>query len=139
MHFKKMFQLYLKYTSLLNFWWTQSILETYFYKSIFKLFSNHFLMFEALEVKLSPKVYLTYALYLKYRIYLNYSSMSAGQNTSRNIHILWSNGLVVRAQVYQTTVTRFKTLRLPKIYISLSWCKSQSNKYQEFLGLGGQK
>ena len=92
-----------------------------------------------MEVKISPKVYLTYPSYLKKRsifkeVYLKYSSMSAGQNISRSIHNLWSNSPVVRAQVYQTIVTRLKTLRWPKSYISLSPCEGESTKYQRFLG-----
>ena len=43
MHFKNRFFIYLKYTwSLLNSWWTQSILETYFYKPFSKSFPNYF-------------------------------------------------------------------------------------------------
>ena len=48
-----MLQVYVKYTSLLNSWWTQSILETYKFKLFFKI---------------SPKVYFKYTIYLEYRI-----------------------------------------------------------------------
>ena len=63
MHFKNRLKVYLKYTSLPNSQWTQSILETY--KS--KLFFNYFINLQTLEVKISPKVYLKYTSYLEYR------------------------------------------------------------------------
>ena len=62
-----------------------------------------------------------------------YSSISAGENTNRSLYNLWGNGLVVRAQVYQTKDPRFKTIRWLKNCLSISSFKGQSNKYQEFL------
>ena len=59
MHFKNRFKVYLKYTSLQNSRWTQSILDTYKFKL--------FLVSETLEIKISPKVYLKYTSYLEYR------------------------------------------------------------------------
>ena len=44
-------------------------------------------------------------------VYLKYSSISAGQDTNKRLHNLWSNGLVVSLQVYQTKYPRFKTIR----------------------------
>ena len=63
--------------------------------------------------------------------------MSAGQNISRSIHNLWSNSPVVRAQVYQTIVTRLKTLRWPKNYISLSPVRVNLLSNKDSLGLAG--
>ena len=37
MHFKNRFKVYLRYTSLLNSWWTQSILEIYKFKLFFSV------------------------------------------------------------------------------------------------------
>ena len=60
-----------------------------------------FITLQTLEIKISPKVYLKYtSSYLEYRSIFEYSSISAGENTNRSLHDLWSNGLVVRAQVY---------------------------------------
>ena len=67
-------------------------------------------------------------------VYLQYSSMSAGQNNSKSSHNLWSKGLVVRVQIYQTKDSRFKTIRWLKNCLSLSPFKDQSNEYQGFLG-----
>ena len=36
------FKVYLKYTSSINSWWTQGILEIYFHKLFSKLFFNYF-------------------------------------------------------------------------------------------------
>ena len=36
-------------------------------------------------------------------VYLEYSSISARQKTSKNMHNLWRNGLMVRMQIYQTS------------------------------------
>ena len=129
---KNRFKVYLKYNSLLNSSWNQRILETY--KS--KLFFNYFLKFtnfgsqyvskSILEVSFIFRVYT--------EVYLNYSSILAGLNTNRSLHNLWSNGLVVRAQVYQTKDPWFKTIRWLKNWLSISSFKGQSNGYQGFLG-----
>ena len=60
--------------------------------------------------------------------------MSAGENTHRSLHNLWSNGLVVKAQVYQTKDPRFKSIRWLENRHSISSFKAQSNDYQGFLG-----
>ena len=56
-------------------------------------------------------------------VYLKYSSTSAGQNTNKSLHNLWSNGLVVKVQVYQTKDTRFKTIRCLKNCLSFHTSK----------------
>ena len=63
-----------------------------------------------------------------------YSSISAGQNTNISLHNLWSNGLVVKVQVYQTKDARFKTIRWLKNCLNLPSFEVQSNEYQRFLG-----
>ena len=67
-------------------------------------------------------------------VYLKYSSILTGQNTNGSLHSLWSNGLIYRAQVYQTKDLRFKTIGWQKSCHSLSSLKSQSNEYLGFLG-----
>ena len=82
MHFKNRFKVYLKYTSLLNSWWTQSILETYKFKLFFSVtnFGNQNISKSICE------------LYFKFRvqkyIWNIYSSISAGENTNKS-HIIY--------------------------------------------------
>ena len=83
MHFKNRFKVYLKYTSLLNFWWTQSILETYIFQIIFqchKLWKSKYLQKYIWSIL---HIYST-------EVYLKYSSISAGQNINKSLHNLWS-------------------------------------------------
>ena len=96
---------------------------------------NYFSVSQTLEIKISPKVYLKYTSYLEYFIllYLEYSSISAGQNTNKSLHNLWSNGLAVRVLVYQTKDPRFKTIRWLKA-ASAFIIQRSIYEYQEFLG-----
>ena len=58
MYFKNRFKVYLKYTSLLNSRWTQSILETYKFKLFFNVtnFGNQNISKNMLEVYLIFRV-----------------------------------------------------------------------------------
>ena len=62
MHFKNRFRVYLKYTLLINYWWTVYLKH---------VSTNHFpiifIKLKTLGLKISPKVYLKYTLYLEYR------------------------------------------------------------------------
>ena len=124
MHFKNRFKVYLKYTSLLNSWWIQSISEKY--KAFSKLFSSCFQSYKLWKSQFCLKVYLKYTS----EVYLKYSVNSAGENTSRGLHNLWGNGLVVRVQGYQTRDPTFETTRWLKNWLSLSYFKNT-------WGLGG--
>ena len=99
--FQNRFKVYLKYTSLLNSWWTQSIIERY--KSFSKLFSNCFHTVVNFEKQNMSKSILE--VYFIFRVqqytFEVSSSNSTGQNNSRSLHNLWSNGLVVMVEVYQ--------------------------------------
>ena len=85
---------------------------------------------QTLEIKISPK------LYWKYTSYLEYGSIFAGQNTNKRLHSLWSNGLVVRVQVYQTKNPRFKTIRWLKNYLSFHSLKVCLMNIKDSWGLG---
>ena len=60
MPFKNTYKVYLKYNSLLNSGWTQSILETYKFKLYFSVTNIG-------NQNISPKVYLKYTSYIGYR------------------------------------------------------------------------
>ena len=131
MHFKNGFKVYLKYTSLVNSWWNWWVKDL-----------NHFLHFfpivfrklQTLKSKHAQKYsWCIFHIHCT-EVYLKHISNSAGQNTSTSLHNLWSNGLVVRVQVYQTKDPRLKTTRWLKNCLSLSSFKGQSNEYQRFLG-----
>ena len=118
MHFKNKFKVYLKHTS-----------ANYF----LNYFSIIFIKLETLGVTVSKstlKVYFIVRVYSE--VYLNYSSILTRQNTCRSIHNLWSNGFVIRGQVYQTRFPRFFWKWL-KNCISLLSFEAQSNDYQGFL------
>ena len=102
MHFKNRFKVYLKYTSLLNSWWIQSISEKY--KAFSKLFSSCFQSYKLWKSQFCLKVYLKYTS----EVYLKNSLNSAGENTSRGLHNLWGNGLVVRCRVTKPEILRLK-------------------------------
>ena len=130
-HFKNSFKIYLKYASLLNFWWTKCLLETY--KS--KLFFNYFHKFTNFgSQNISKSILEVYFIFRGTEVYLKYSSISAGGNAIRSLHNLWSNGVVLKEQVYQTKDPRFKTIRWLKNSLSISSFKGQSNEHQGFLG-----
>ena len=127
MNFKSRFKVHLKNTSLLNSWWTQSELETYNFKLFFnvKNFGNQSISKSILEV------YFIYST----EVYLKYSSISAGQNTNKSLHNLWSNSLVVRLQVYQTKDSRFKTILWLKNRLSFHPSKVNLMNIKDFRGL----
>ena len=136
MHFKNRFKVYLKYTSLLISWSTQSILETCKFKLFFCVtnFGNKNISKSILEVYFIFRVYT--------EVYLKYSSISAGQNTNKSLHNLRSNGLVVRVQVYQTKDPRFKTIKWLKNCLScqsnyihkvVHWDKWTVKRHHDFL------
>ena len=79
------------------------------------------------------KQYFKYTSYLV-EVFLKNSSISIGKNTNKILQDLWSNGLMVRAQVYLTKDLRFKTIKWLKNCLSLSSFKGQSNECQGFLG-----
>ena len=81
-----------------------------------------------LAVKISQCILEVYFIFRVQKSIWSYSSISAGENTSRGINDLWSNSLEVRVQVYQSTYPIFKTISWLKNYISLSSCK---HKYPE--------
>ena len=99
-------------------WKVQSI-----FKIIFQLFSQSCKLSKS---KFCPKVYLKYTS----EVYLKYSLNSAGENTSRGLHNLWGNGLVVRVQGYQTRDPTFETIRWLKNWLRLS-------HFKDSWGLGG--
>ena len=99
-------------------------------------FLNYFcIKLDTLEVTFSksvPKGYFIVRVYPE--VYLKYTSISTRQNACKGyIHNLWSNGLVIRGQVYQTRIFQFFWKWL-KNCISLLSFEAQSNEYQRFLG-----
>ena len=105
MHFKNRFKVYLKYTSLLNSWWAQSI-----YLKDTKL--NYFSVSQTLEIKISPKVHLKYTSYLACRSIRSIAQLQQDKILIKvYIHYSWRNGQVVSVQVYQTKNPRFKITR----------------------------
>ena len=66
-------------------------------------------------------------------------SFSTRKKYCKSVDNIWSNGLKVKVQVYQTRGPRFKTIRWLKNYISLSSFAGQYNEYQRLLGIGWLK
>ena len=88
-----------------------------------------FLKVENLKVKISKSIL---EVHFIFRVQ-QYIRISARQNISRSIHNLWSNDLMVRAQVYQTRCPRLKAIWWLKTCVSLSSFKGQLNEQQGFL------
>ena len=107
----------------------QSILETH--KS--RLFFIHFQVTNFGSQIISKSILEVYFIFRVQKYIQSISTISAGQNTNISLYKLWSNGLVVRVQVYQTKDSRFKNHtvaeKLPQPFILL-----QSNDYQGFQG-----
>ena len=80
------------------------ILETYKFKLFFSItnFGNQNISKSILEV---------YFIFRVQKYIWSIAQILAEQNTNKSLHNLWSNGLVVRVQVYQTKDPRFKTIR----------------------------
>ena len=110
MHFKNRFKVCLKYTSLLNSWWIQSILETYKLKLFFTVtnFGNQ---------NISKSIFEVYFIF-RVQMYIWSIAQFQQDKTNKSLHNLWSNGLVVRMQVYQIKDPRFKTIRWLKNCLS---------------------
>ena len=110
-HFKSRFKVYLKYTSLLNSWWTQSILETCKFKLLFSVtnFRNQNISKSILEVCFIFRV----------QKYIWSIAQFQQDKILIKVYIIYGgNGLVVSVQVYQTKDPRFKTIRWLKNCLS---------------------
>ena len=95
---------------MVNSWWTQSMLETYRFKLFFSVtkFRNQNISKSILEV------YFTFTV----QNYIWSIAQFQQDKTNKSLHNLWSNGLVVRVQVYLTKDPRFKTIRWLKNCLS---------------------
>ena len=124
-----MLQVYLKYTSLLSSWWTESILETNKFKLFFSVatFRNQNISKSILEV------------YFIFRVQKYIWSIAQFQQdkTSKSLHNLWNNGLVVRVQVYLTKDSRFKTIRWLKNCLSFHPSEVNLMNIKDSWGLAG--
>ena len=95
---------------MVNSWWTQSMLETYRFKLFFSVtkFRNQNIS------KIILEVYFTFTV----QNYIWSIAQFQQDKTNKSLHNLWSNGLVVRVQVYLTKDPRFKTIRWLKNCLS---------------------
>ena len=109
MRFKNRFKVYLKYNI------TKFLMDSVYFLIYLK---HYFSLPQTWEIKISLKVYLSIFHIQSAEVCLKYSSISAGQNTNKSLHNLWSNGLVFRVQVYQPKDLRFKIIRWLKICLS---------------------
>ena len=95
---------------MVNSWWTQSMLETYRFKLFFSVtkFRNQNISKSILEV------YFTFAV----QNYIWSIAQFQQDKTNKSLHNLWSNGLLVRVEVYQSKDPRFKIIRWVKNRLS---------------------
>ena len=80
------------------------ILETYKFKLFFSIinFGNQ---------NISKSILAVYFIFRVQKYIWSIAEILAEENTNKSLHNLWSSGLVVRVQVYQTKDPRFKTIR----------------------------
>ena len=95
---------------MVNSWWTQSMLETYRFKLFFSVtkFRNQNISKSILEV------YFTFTV----QNYIWSIAQFQQDKTNKSLHNLWSNGLLVRVEVYQSKDPRFKIIRWVKNRLS---------------------
>ena len=115
MHFKSRFKVYLKYTSLLNSWWTQSILETYKSKLFFNYFHN---VPNFASQNISKSILEVYFIFRVQKYIWSIAQFQQDKILIKVYIIYGGNGLVVSVQVYQTKDPRFKTIRWLKNCLS---------------------
>ena len=95
---------------MVNSWWTQSMLETYRFKLFFSVtkFRNQNISKSILEV------YFTFTV----QNYIWSIAQFQQDKTNKSLYNLWSNGLLVRVEVYQSKDPRFKIIRWVKNRLS---------------------
>ena len=96
------FKVYLKYTSLLNSWCTQSILE----HTNLNYYSITFIKLQTLEVKISTKVYLKYAWQAFTNQNFSYTRFCARKTVLRASPCTWEF-VHIREQMYTLLIIRW--------------------------------
>ena len=123
MHFKNRFKVYLRYTSLLNSWWTQSILEAYKSKLFFNYFHKGYKLCKSKYLQKYTSLlnsWWTQSILETYRskLFSNYFHKVpnfASQNISKSILEVY---FIFRVQKYIWSIARFQQDKiLRKVYI----------------------
>ena len=134
---KNRFRVYLKYTSLLNSWWTQSIyiLETFSCTLFSKLLSNYFHKGAGFGRQNLQSILEVYFIFRIQMYIWSIAQFQQGKILVEVYIIFWSNGLVVSVQIYQSRESRFKTIRWLKMrkplkmphFYSVIWGKNKTH------------
>ena len=134
MYFKNRFKVYLKYTSLLNSWCTQSILETW---NVATNLNYFFSVTNFGNQNISKSILEVYFIFRVQKYIWSIAQFQQDKILIKVYIIYGGNGLVVSVQVYQTKDPRFKTIRWLKNCLSFHPSKVNLMNIKDSWGLGG--